>query len=206
MHLFIYTAFGKTMRALSQKYRKIDVWSLAKQGGGLGLTLVFMLGISGCVWTQKMGPQKSARLFNEPAQAFLRGDYELAHQGFAAMTAPGASEESKTAGRYGLACLEMILAKDTAQFISGLDGISSPPRPDYSRQNPELLVIALRHGLGLVHMEQTREADRAKAMQEIESARVREVAALAERVKELEHQITTLEQIDQQVQEKRRQP
>tara|TARA_B100000614_G_scaffold253903_1_gene268434 strand:- start:921 stop:1556 length:636 start_codon:yes stop_codon:yes gene_type:complete len=200
----------------------------------LALTAVMMavLGamLSGCALRDFISLEPAAvtsdRAAFESAQAaFLAGNLSSARKTFGRLSAAASLPEIRRSARYGLACADMVQAEDTEGFQTavesflqvisdsvndlgtGLGGDSEASKrsqKSFPKADPVLLARGLSRGMALTC--QARKADRKKlsAGQAKEKKWKKERAKMQHLIDTLQHQITVLERIDQERQEKRR--
>ena len=135
--------------------------------------------------------------------AFLNREYGAARQAFQRTMARTDIPGDLISAEYGLACVDMVTAGDEASFLAGLDRLLRHPGHDYRKENPELLVRALGHGIVLIRAAELRAGAEAEQYRARTDRQRKEIKKLENRVRTLEHQISVLENIDQELQEKR---
>lgn len=173
--------------------------------------LALVLILSGCRF-QGFGPfGRTASLTHQAEQAFLQGDFPAARESYALLAARTDNPGSVRAGQYGMACTDMATAKDAAAFRKAMESFLhifpdpvQQPSAGLDSQNPTILVRAVSHGMALMateHRDMSARIDRLSAKEAIyKKDRLR----MQHLVKTLQHQISVLESIDQERQEKRK--
>ncbi len=154
-------------------------------------------------------------MVKQSRQAFLSGDYLLAREKFQALSELAEGSEDQSYGRFGLVCVTLATAGDASAFhrvlVSFLQhynrnstqadsaGVGVAPPKD-----SELLIRALEHGSRLMMAEQQANLNLIDGLKAKTAKQNREIHKLQTLVKTLQHQISTLESIDQDLQEKRK--
>ncbi len=168
------------------------------------LVLFSGLGMFGCKSFGIFSMGSETKNIQEANQAFLQGNYPLAREKYTRLSQQADNPDTMTSGRYGIACVEMITASNRAGFLKAFGVLIKAPANEFHGQPPELLIQAFSHGIGLMEA-----AEREKSAM-IASLGVREEKQKIERrkmqhlIKTLQHQISALESIDQELQEKRK--
>lgn len=138
--------------------------------------------------------------------AFLAGNYSKAREVFGRLARHARSGEIRRLAGYGLGCTDMVLAKDATAFGASLESFLqtiSAPAARFGNENPALLARALSHGLTLARAEQASVSGRLSALAVKEKTWEKERATMTGLIKTLQHQISVLERIDRERQEKR---
>ncbi len=181
--------------------------SSQKQRVCLYLVLVIFIGIlsQGCqhsrVNIQSATKPNPVELAN---QAFLNGDYALARDIFNALAQDNHHPEYAGSRIYGLTCVDMATAKNKETFLNALKTLSSGTGTEFANENPELLIKALTRGMNLMLVSEQKLADSIQTLKAKEKKREKTIRILRDQVKLLKGQISTLESIDQDFQEKRK--
>lgn len=128
------------------------------------------------------------------------GNYKKAEQIFTTIYESDADQETKNTALYNLTCTRMLTAENINDFIGAvelLDDWKEANRGVFFVENPNLIVDALK--------EQVKVLQREQAMLGQKSVEA-EVTIVNQRkeLETLQHQISELEAIDQQLQEKKK--
>ncbi|WDP91183.1 MAG: hypothetical protein HUN04_16350 [Desulfobacter sp.] len=118
---------------------------------------------------------------------------------------PGrAQETSEVSAVYALACTGMATAKNAEEFAAALSAMDRRAGLDFSDENPVPLIRALRHGSALMEKADKKADKSAQKSQARQHQLKQKIKALEKEVATLKHQITVLENIDQERREKRK--
>ncbi len=167
------------------------------------LVLFSGLGMFGCKSFGVFSMGGETKNLQGANQAFLQGNYPLAREKYTLLSQQADTPEAVVSGLYGIACVEMITASDRAEFLKAFGVLIKAPN-EFQGQTPELLIQAFSHGIGLMEA-----ADKEKSAA-ISSFSMREEKQKIEHrkmqllIKTLQHQISALESIDQELQDKRK--
>ncbi len=174
------------------------------------LVFLILLGLilaacTGCRF-EGIGPfgQNTARL-NRAEQAFFQGDYPCAREEFTLMMEMATHPDTKNAAQYGIACVDMITSENTDAFLNTMDSFLQSSSGENSHEtNPQLLILAVSHGITLMGVERRETSTRIAALSATEKKHKKERRKMQHLIKTLQHQISALESIDQERQEKRK--
>jgi hypothetical protein len=182
-----------------------------------GLVLSPCLGfvLIGCQYQSIPPVIEENMMVKQAHQAFLRGDYLLAGGKFRVLSEQTEDSEDQNYGRFGLSCVELATAGDASAFHTALVSFlqhytRNSTQADSARINVappedfELLIRALEHGSRLMTAEQQVTLNRIAGLKTKNEKQNKEIHKLQALVKILQHQISTLESIDQDLQEKRK--
>lgn len=128
------------------------------------------------------------------------GNYKKAEQIFTTIYESDADQETKNTALYNLTCTRMLTAENIDEFIGAvelLDDWKEANRGVFFVENPNLIVDALKEQVKVLQREQARLGQKAL------EAKVTIVNQEKE-LETLQHQISELEAIDQQLQEKKK--
>lgn len=175
-----------------QGLKKISCW------------LFFMAGMSillgSCLHLELQPRSHRAEELEAARQAFFKEDYSLARKKFNELKS---HPESSGAGEYGLACIQMITAKDTGSFLAAFELLNRQPG-SFPGQNPDLLIKSMGHGLDLLERAGRKKSAQMAGLKADKTQQTKKIQTLVLKIKKLEHQILALENIDQELQEKRK--
>lgn len=113
-------------------------------------------------------------------------------------------EKGEAATVYGLACTGMATAPNMDEFTGALMSLDEITGLDFSKQNPEPLIRAFRHGISLMEARDMKTKARMRKNRSREKQLSQKIQTLEQEVQTLRHQISVLENIDQDRQEKRK--
>jgi len=139
-------------------------------------------------------------------QDFLKANYQLAREKFNLVIQRKSDPKLMTSARYGLVCVEMITAHDLEAFFKALKGMKQYHAPGQivDHENPELFIRAIFHGASLMEKYDIKRIATMSRLKTKEKKQNMEILKMQERIKILQHQISALESIDQEEQEKRK--
>lgn len=133
-------------------------------------------------------------------KAFAAGKYQEAEKIFSEVYDGNSTKEAKNTALYYLASTRIITAQNTSQFMSAV-GLLEEWKTSYPKlmygEDPDVLKKALE--VGSKNM-----AGQQQSLRRIVANQKMQIGELQEDVKTLQHQISQLEAIDQQIQEKRK--
>ena len=194
----------------------------------LTVLMVAFLGamLSGCALLDVLESQPAAiasdRAAFESAEAdFMAGDYTSARKIFDRLAAGASLPEIRRAARYGLACTDMVQAENARRFQKAVESflqvLSGPDSPSsggpgeevngnrtFPDADPALLARGLSRGMVLTAQERNTARKQVSVRQAKAKKWKKEKAKLQHLIDTLQHQITVLERIDQERQDKRR--
>ncbi len=105
---------------------------------------------------------------------------------------------------YLRACVQMALAKTRAQFEKARQILDQEEDLDLSKETPDPLIIALDNGIRLMEVLECQMIEQAAKGRLAQKQLKQEITALQEEVDSLKHQISVLENIEQERLEKRK--
>lgn len=143
----------------------------------LVLLFVFVLAVSGCRITKP----------------------EAAHQPVKA-----SSLADRSSVFYLRACVQMALAKTRAQFEKARQILDQEKDLDLSKETPDPLIIALDNGIRLMEVLECQMIEQAAKGRLAQKQLKEQIKGLQEEVDSLKHQISVLENIEQERLEKRK--
>lgn len=175
------------------------------------IVLLACLGLAsgGCQQQSVHPPEKKQTALHQARQDFLNGRYHLAKEKFNALIKQTDQPQTVDAALWCLSCVSMATANDVGQFYTTLDSLLHDEAGMVTRvgtqpENFKLLIKALEHGSHLVKKEQKKNKVKLTALKVKKAGQSKEIHKLQQLVKTLQHQISTLESIDQDLQEKRK--
>jgi len=184
------------------------------------LLVPLILGLSGCKVVQTIDSFNGI-LDAPPADpeigtllnaefAFFSGNYDLAEDLYYSIRIDSNKDDYKNHALYGLACIRIITAEDTEQLKLGFNMLTQWQEPGVEavgyQENPKMITKALNDRVGLLDVECEPEIRyvTTKKKGDLLKKHKDEIVELKSTIKKLEHQISVLEAIDQEVQEKRK--
>ncbi|MFN2354934.1 MAG: hypothetical protein ABR512_10475 [Desulfopila sp.] len=183
----------------------------------LFLIALFVAGFSGCKMAKSFKSFEEAldktRIHGSGAKALLQaetayfaGDYQLARELYSRVKNNNSEPLYGNQAIYGLACLRIVRAENTAELRRALAQLTAwqAPESDAFLENPEMLITALNQRSDLFDCQvEIRDAISKKKMEDSNTYK-QEIEILKDTIEKLEHQISVLETIDQEIQEKRK--
>jgi hypothetical protein len=196
----------------------------------LALPLFFSMSlISGCSYVQiVVSSSAEAQLLRDGEKAFLMGNYKKAEELFLQVYNGDADGQTQNTALYNLACTRMAIAKTPDDYNKSVDLLKEWKKPYHSGfyiENPTLVMTALKMSNETLRTESEklnkdvqRKGDELKKKRkeikhlhkQTESLRTllqsyqEDNISAQEMIETLQHQITELEAIDQQLQEKKK--
>lgn len=168
------------------------------------ICLVFLN--AGCTVTKSKPAGPDTKVVEQAHKRFVNQEYDSAEKQFSMLARQGDSEKLIKTGRYGLSCIALARAQDMGSFIKALEPLllqfdESDP---VHRENSALLIHALNHGYQVLSKEKKGIMEQMNVQEAVKLNQKKENEKLKKMIKTLEHQISTLESIDQEIQEKRK--
>lgn len=181
------------------------------------LVVLFVLLFSGCQVVKKLEsyngilddqpPDSELGMLFEAESAYFAENYTLAEDLFTTMQSQSDKPLYVNAALYGLACISIATAKNSEELMQGFAMLEkwNEPGADVLRyeENPKMIAVALNKQLGLLQCEPEIQIVTTNKKETLLKESQEEVRQLKSTIKKLEHQISVLEAIDQEVQEKR---
>jgi hypothetical protein len=181
------------------------------------LIVPLVLGLSGCSFIQGIDglngiiedpPDRELGILFQAEYAFFAGNYSLAEDLYLDIRESSEKPFYVNQAIYGLVCLAVITAKNTHELKRALVEMEKWQEPgvevDGYGENPKMITTAISKQIALLdckpeirYVTTKKEGDLVKKYQE-------ENEELKTTIKTLEHQISVLEAIDQEIQEKRK--
>ncbi len=136
-------------------------------------------------------------------QNFLNGRLEQALQEYQQIYSSAISAQDKNDALYGLACTEMILARDDEQLIEAITKLqrwnANKGSADFT-ENRNLLILALRQQRERLKAKKQQDAVQDKHQQDMFYSQKKKISQMAETVNILKEQLDELERIDKTLQ------
>lgn len=174
----------------------------------LAILVVLTLSLPGCNVIQvKVSYTPDGQLLLEGEKEFELGNFEEAERIFEEIYQSTPSLQTKNTALYNLVATKIINGTSTEDFMSAVtmlkDWKKGYPEGIYL-ENPYLMVTALQYKMIVFEDERKQLMSTSKQRQEIISNQKKKIIELNNLVDTLRHQITELEAIDQQLQEKKK--
>jgi hypothetical protein len=169
------------------------------------VALALTLTLSSCAGLSLplLGGNTAVRTRSTAEQNFLNGRLEQALQEYEQIYASSISAEDKNGALYGLACTEMILARDDAQLIEAITKLqrwnANKGSADFT-ENRNLLILALRQQRERLKAKKQQDAVQDKHQQDMFYSQKKKISQMAETVNILKEQLDELERIDKTLQ------
>lgn len=218
------------MKIIIYKMIHTDLFPHLRTFLALSLTLaVTVLLQSGCSYVQiVVSASAEAQLLRDGEKAFLLGNYQKAEELFQQVYSSETDGQTKNTALYNLACTRMAIAQTPEEYNESVELLKEWKKPYHSGfyiENPTLVVTALKISNQTLRTKsekiqkdlQKKGKELAKKRYEIkqlhkktESLRTllqsyqEDNITAQEMIDTLQHQITELEAIDQQLQEKKK--
>ncbi len=178
------------------------------------LFVVFLCGLSGCTALQsietadKTTADPELNMLSQAESAYFSENYALAEEIFATLKGESENAIYVNAAQYGIACINIATASNTDELMKGFAMLTNWQEPDadviHYQENPKMIAVALNKQVDLIQCEpEIRTAASIKEETLLKESQ-KEVKELKSTIKKLEHQISVLEAIDQEIQEKRK--
>jgi hypothetical protein len=194
-------AHGRT-RAFPARARLLPLFQTLI--GGLSFLIVTL---SGCSLPDYSAAIREDTLLDRAEQAFLDRDYQLSRQIFSQIAETGKSPVKTDTARYGLACIDMAVAKEPDAFDSAMTSfLQTIELNGHANINPELVLRAVSHGFALIQAQQKAAAANTARLIENGKTDKEKIQQMEQVIHMLQHQISVLENIEQERQEKRKIP
>jgi hypothetical protein len=140
-------------------------------------------------------------------EAFFNEKYKEAERLFSAVSINSGNDVYQNYALYGIACIKMITAENAEEFKNAIELLESWK---YVRQeiagyyeSPRMIITAFNQQSHLLDREPEIKEVVSKESEVIIKKQQREIQELNNTIKKLQHQISVLETIDQDIQEKR---
>lgn len=139
--------------------------------------------------------------------AFLQGNYKAASQIFKRILNGNEEPDVKNTALFNLACTKLVTSGNEKEFQAAIQLLNQwkiLKRPSVYCEDPRLLLP----GFGKMSDFNTKERERClkskKTHQTLVKSQNQKIIKMEKRIKTLQHQISELESIDQEIQEKRK--
>lgn len=180
--------------------------------------LLAAMGLSGCKVVQTIDswngileeppPDTEIGKLLQAELEFFAENYTLAEELYSTVKDETGKDLYVNAAQYGLACIAIATATNADELKQGFLMLKEWQEPDGNvggfEENPKMISTAINSQLELLKCEPEIRYVAAKKKPAYEKKCQAEIAQLQETIKKLEHQISVLEAIDQEIQEKRK--
>lgn len=176
------------------------------------------MGLSGCVVVQKIDslngileappPDSEVGQLLQAEFSYYEGNYQLAEEIYTLVKESTKKDIYKNQAVYGLACIQIISAETIEELKEGFAMLEAWQEPggtvDGYEENPKMIAVALKAKTDLFECEPEIRYVTTKKKGELLEKHKNEIRELKLTIEKLEHQISVLEAIDQEIQEKRK--
>lgn len=184
--------------------------------------LITVLLQSGCSYVQiVVSASSEAQLLRDGEKAFLIGNYQKAEELFLQVYDGDTDGQTKNTALYNLACTRMAIAKTPADYNKSVDLLKewkNPYQTGFYIENPTLMITALKKSNKALRAEAEKQSKELKkkhneikqlhkkteSLRSLLKSYQEDNITAQEMIETLQHQITELEVIDQQLQEKKK--
>ena len=140
--------------------------------------------------------------------AYFNNDFGLAKILYRKVKQNTDKPEYKNQAQYGLSCIAIIAANDITELRKSFRAISGWQKPENEavgyQANPRMLIVALNKKANLLNCETEIKVVTTEKKMEVNKEHQLEIEQLKQTIQKLKHQISVLEAIDQEIQEKRK--
>ncbi|MCD4741150.1 MAG: hypothetical protein K8R67_01525 [Desulfobacteraceae bacterium] len=172
------------------------------------LLISLFLILSGCIQLAVRPATQGESALKAAEQTFLQVNYALAAERFKKVILDqNKNQKIKNSGIYGLACTKMMTAQNDDEFINAvalLNQWTSSKEEKMHFENPELLILAVSHMVYIKEQEKQKLLGQIGGLNTKVKKQNQESVEMQQLIKTLQHQISELENIDQELQEKRK--
>ncbi len=185
----------------------------------LSVFFLFLLTVlSGCQGINNLGRVKTliaspgaseTRALQKAENAFMKGAYQEATDIYSTLYETSENGVMKNAALYGLACITIITAENGDGVKKGIARLQTwqdkrGEDADYFMENPKMIALALHAKRKTLDQEAIIHYVATEREGELVEVCEREKEELQAMIKTLQHQISVLETIDQELQQKRK--
>jgi hypothetical protein len=152
-------------------------------------------------------PDYEVRELRKGEEAFFQGEYQKAERLFSAISINSGNKEYQNYALYGIACSKMITAENAEEFKNAIELLESWKyvRQELAgyRESPRMIITAFNKKRHLLDREPEIKEVISKKSEAVVKKQQQEIQELKNTIEKLQHQISVLEAIDQDIQEKR---
>ncbi len=148
-----------------------------------------------------------AQILRKGEKQFALGNYQQAAVLFKKAQAGKVGSQSKNAALYSLACTKIALARNDREFMEAvklLDKWQKSFAGGLYIENPSLMITALEKRLNIIQKKKDANHNQALKNRKVINSQKEKISEMKNILQTLQHQITELEAIDQQLQEKKK--
>ncbi len=176
-------------------------------GCGYWSLLLLVFAFSGCCLVNpgKMHPETIRLKAGEAA--FFQGEYNRADALFSETAEKSQNPTIQNIALYNLACTKLALSDNEAEFVAAMELLKKwqPLKPEKPNlENPLLVIQIIQKVTRLKQQERLKYIKTNKQMKAIVKHQNHQISELEKMIKILQYQISELENIDQEIQEKRK--
>jgi hypothetical protein len=183
------------------------------------IIIVLVTALSGCealrtmdsfdgILAAKSPPDPEIATLARAESAFFEGKYMLAKNLFNEVKRQSDKPQYINQAYYGLVCISIIHAEGLDDMKKAFAMMAKWQKPGADVQgyleNPQMMSVALNKKTGLLNCENEIKVITAKKKTVVSREQQEEIEQLKNTIKKLEHQISVLEAIDLEIQEKRK--
>lgn len=183
------------------------------------ILIVILAALSGCealrkmdsfdgILNTKLPPDPEIATLARAESAFFDGKYALAKNLFNEIERQSDKPQYKNQAYYGLVCVSIVTAEGLDDIKKAFAMMAKWQTPGADIQgyleNPKMMFVALNKKTELLNCENEIKVITAKKKTVVSKEQQEEIEQLKKTIKKLEHQISVLEAIDLEIQEKRK--
>lgn len=152
-------------------------------------------------------PDYEVRELQKAEDAFFREKFTKAESLFSAIAKNSGNDIYQNYALYGIACIQMITAENAQDFKNAVELLESwkytQPEVVGFQESPRMIISAFNKQSHLLEREPEIKEVVSKKSETVINKQKGEIQELQNTIKKLQHQISVLETIDQDIQEKR---
>jgi hypothetical protein len=160
------------------------------------------------ILNNKVPPGPELETLSRAESAFFKGSYVLAEKLFAEVQRDTDKPQYKNQAQYGLICISIATAEGRDELKKALAMMAKWQKPGADikgyMENPQMMFTALNKKTELLNCDTEIKVSTAKKKMAVSKEHQFEIEQLKSTIKKLEHQISVLEAIDLEIQEKRK--
>ncbi|MDJ0623035.1 MAG: hypothetical protein QNJ17_08710 [Desulfocapsaceae bacterium] len=160
------------------------------------------------ILTKRTHRDPEVEMLNQAETAYFNNNFDLAESLFLKVRQNTKKPGYKNQAHYGLSCIAIITANDMAELRKSFSAISRWQKPepevDGYEANPKMLIVALDKKANLLNCETEIKVVTTEKKMAVNKEYQLEIEQLKQTIQKLKHQISVLEAIDQEIQEKRK--
>lgn len=183
------------------------------------ILIVLVAALSGCealrtmdsfdgILNTKLPPDPEVATLARAESAFFEGKYMLAKNLFNEVKGQSDKPYYTNQAYYGLVCVSIVTAESLDDMKKAFTMMANWQQPEGDLQgyleNPQMMSVALNKKAELLNCENEVKVITAKKKAVVSKEQQEEIEQLKNTIKKLEHQISVLEAIDLEIQEKRK--